>query len=98
MKLCVSILAAALLAEVSSATNNTWSNSTGFEELLKTVGVPASDSAALTQLYHDGNSSQLGLACSTAQAAIGTASVDTTPLNQTIVDENWYVELHFFKR
>ena len=31
----------------------------------------------------------LTVACQTAQESLGAVQVDTTPLNQTIVDENW---------
>ncbi|KAH6701360.1 hypothetical protein BKA61DRAFT_561607 [Leptodontidium sp. MPI-SDFR-AT-0119] len=31
----------------------------------------------------------LTVACQTAQESLGAAQVDTTPLNQTVVDENW---------
>lgn len=42
------------------------------------------------RVKRDGNSStNLELACLAAQTALGVDQVDTSPLNQTVVDENW---------
>ncbi|GKT43289.1 FAD-dependent monooxygenase yanF [Colletotrichum spaethianum] len=66
-------------------------NITGFEDFARSLGVGDDDLQAIATKY--GSAKQIpksaGVACLLAQYALGESQVDTSSLNQTVVDENW---------
>ncbi|TVY80671.1 FAD-dependent monooxygenase yanF [Lachnellula suecica] len=55
------------------------------------LGLPESEVKALANIYEEAStpSDVLRLACQTAKLCLGQAQVNLSPLNQTLVDENW---------
>lgn len=67
------------------------------EDFYTNIGISALESQTLSSTFQQAksrNNSLVKVACQTAQLALPRSQVDTAPLNQTIVDENWY-ESHF---
>ncbi|TVY91044.1 Bifunctional solanapyrone synthase, partial [Lachnellula willkommii] len=62
-------------------------NVTAFSNFAKTLGLSDADITTLGDKH--ANVTALERACMIAQCSLGTAEVDTTPVNLTIVDENW---------
>ncbi|KAI1836200.1 CAZyme family AA7 [Penicillium roqueforti] len=67
------------------------SNVTKFTSFAQNLGLSAANTRALAARYAKADDSVaiLNVACLTAQGVLGAANVDTSPLNQTIVDVNW---------
>jgi hypothetical protein len=60
-----------------------------FSSFLDDIGLSGSAAEALVEKYNLNTSTPLDLACETAKQLLGSNTVDTTPLNQTLVEENW---------
>lgn len=77
------------LAAAAQATST--SNVTKFTSFAQNLGLSAANTRALAARYAKADDSVaiLNVACLTAQGVLGAANVDTSPLNQTIVDVNW---------
>ncbi|KAJ5803991.1 CAZyme family AA7 [Penicillium psychrosexuale] len=67
------------------------SNVPKFTSFAQDLGLSAANTRALAARYAKADDSVaiLNVACLTAQGVLGAANVDTSPLNQTIVDVNW---------
>ncbi|KAK6062797.1 Bifunctional solanapyrone synthase 4 [Seiridium cupressi] len=62
-----------------------------FEEFARSYNLSEEQIKTLGAKYEQANTSaeQVEVACQTAQSSLGEAQVDTSPLNQTAVQENW---------
>lgn len=96
MKCCYGIVAALCAGTVvavsfnadtpnASAGNHTQED---FESFCQSLGLSTSDVDTLWAKVTRGTA-DVEVACLTAQASLGDGQVDTTPLNQTVVSENW---------
>jgi hypothetical protein len=57
---------------------------------LASVGVSGAEVGSLTEAYEKKTSPSIFLACQVAKFVLGRDKIDTAPLNETVVDENWY--------
>jgi hypothetical protein len=96
MKCCCGIVAALCVGTVvatsfdtnrpnASARNHTQED---FESFCKGLGLSTPDIDTLWDKLATGTA-DIEVACLTAQAVLGEAQVEITPLNQTLVNENW---------
>lgn len=62
-------------------------NATEFTRFAQDIGLPAAQIESVRVKFSQ--ATKVELACLTAQFLIGIDNVDTVPLNETIVEENW---------
>lgn len=71
------------------ARNDNTSMDQQFETFLSSIGLSGAAADTLRASAESNSSSSLDLACQAAQLLFGNNTVDTAPLNQTVVEENW---------
>jgi len=82
----------AAAGSLGAGNRNIWArgdNVTAFSNFAKALGLSDADIKSLGDKQAQATATEL--ACMTAHHCLGTAQVDTTPVNSTIVDENWYI-------